>query len=141
MDIREITPQYLVSGHVDPRLLPQLAEAGVTTLICNRPDQEVPPHLQADAMAQAAQAAGLAFFINPITHDAMTAEKIAAQRDAFANSDGITLAYCASGTRSTVIWAMAEASGGADVDLLIARAREGGYELSGLRDTLEALRP
>ena len=53
MDIRHIDESYHVSPQITPEDAAALAEAGFSTLICNRPDAEVPPALQAEAMRQA----------------------------------------------------------------------------------------
>src|SRR6056297_454993 len=99
MEIRRLTPAYAVSPQIAPEDLPRIAEAGYRTVICNRPDPEVPPELQAASIRAAAEAAGLAFLVNPVTHGGMTPAMVAAQANAIAA--GPALAYCASGTRST----------------------------------------
>ena len=109
MDIRQITPDYFVSPQIDPADLPAIAEAGFTRVICNRPDAENPPSHQADVMAQAAQDAGLDFKVLPLTHQTMTPDNVAAQMGFVADAPGKVLAYCASGTRCTVIWALGQA--------------------------------
>ncbi|MEM6373420.1 MAG: TIGR01244 family sulfur transferase [Pseudomonadota bacterium] len=138
MDIRQITTDYYVAPQVDPADMSDIAAAGITTVICNRPDAEVPPALQADTVETAARAAGLAFVCLPLTHHSMTPPNVAAHMKAVAESNGPTLAYCASGTRSTVVWCLGQAGDMAADDILGA-AREGGYDLDGLRPTLEAI--
>lgn len=138
MDIRQITPDYFVSPQIDPADLPAIAEAGFTRVICNRPDAEIPPSHQADAMAQAAQDAGLDFKVLPLTHQTMTPDNVAAQMGFVADAPGKVLAYCASGTRCTVIWALGQA-GTQSVDDILETARNGGYDLEGLRPTLTAM--
>lgn len=138
MDIRQITPAYFVSPQIDPADLPAIAEAGFTCVICNRPDGENPPSHQAEAMAQAAEAAGVAFKVLPLTHQTMTPDNVAAQMGFVADAPGKVLAYCASGTRCTVIWALGQA-GTLSVDDILATAQKGGYDLEGLRPTLTAM--
>ncbi|MCR8825765.1 TIGR01244 family sulfur transferase [Pseudosulfitobacter koreensis] len=138
MDIRQITPDYFVSPQIDPADMPAIAEAGFTCVICNRPDSEIPPSHHADVMAQAAEAAGLAFKVLPLTHQTMTPDNVAAQMGFAADAPGKVLAYCASGTRCTVIWALGQA-GTQSVDDILATAQKGGYDLEGLRPTLTAL--
>tara|TARA_R110000751_G_scaffold70170_2_gene142382 strand:+ start:2580 stop:3005 length:426 start_codon:yes stop_codon:yes gene_type:complete len=138
MDIRQITPAYFVSPQIDPADLPAIAEAGFTRVICNRPDAENPPSHQADAMAVAAQEAGLDFKVLPLTHQTMTPDNIAAQMGFVVDAPGKVLAYCASGTRCTVIWALGQA-GTQSVDDILETARKGGYDLEGLRPTLTAM--
>ena len=55
MDIRAITPTYAVSPQIALEDLPAIKAAGYTTIINNRPDGEIPPHLH-HAQMQAAVA-------------------------------------------------------------------------------------
>jgi uncharacterized protein (TIGR01244 family) len=47
------------------------------------------------------------------------------------------VAYCASGTRSTVVWAYGVAAD-MSADDILAHAARGGYQLQGLRPDLDA---
>jgi uncharacterized protein (TIGR01244 family) len=136
MDIREITPRYCVSPQIDPVDLAALKAAGFVRVICNRPDAEVPPSHQSDAMAQAAADAGIDFFVLPLTHQTMTPENVAAQMQTVNEADGPVLAYCASGTRCSVIWSLGQV-GQMPVDDILATTQRAGYDLSGLRPRLE----
>lgn len=138
MDIRKITPFYFVAPQVDPADMADIAAAGITTVICNRPDKEVPPAFQADAIEAAATAAGLTFFRLPLTHQTMTPPNVAEHMRRVDAAGGPVLAYCASGTRSTVAWCLGQA-GEMETDDILAAAQGGGYELGNLRPTLEAM--
>ncbi|MEP5632299.1 MAG: TIGR01244 family sulfur transferase [Tateyamaria sp.] len=138
MNIKQITPTYFVAPQLDPADMAEVAAAGITTVICNRPDEEVPPPFQADALEAAAKAAGLAFARLPLTHQTMNPENVATHMGHIQNSSGPVLAYCASGTRSTVVWCLGHA-GSMSTDDILATAQNGGYELSNLRPTLDAL--
>lgn len=138
MDIRPLTPTYAVSPQIDPQDMAAIREAGFTTVICNRPDAEIPPHQQIDAMREAAEAAGLDFVVNPVIGGALTMENVTAQGEAIAAADGPVLAYCASGNRSSVVWALSQA-GQMDTDDLIGIPARHGYQLEGLRAQIDAL--
>ena len=139
MDIRQVTDRYCVAPQIDPSDMQAIAAAGITHIIDNRPDAEIPASHHARVMEEAAKEAGLGFVHLPITHDTMTPEKVAAQKDA-AQAPGKVLAYCASGTRSTVIWALGQAQGGSlDVDTIIETAAKAGYDISGMRPLLQSL--
>ncbi|WP_299732951.1 TIGR01244 family sulfur transferase [uncultured Tateyamaria sp.] len=138
MDIRQITPTYFVAPQLDPADMPDIKAAGITTIICNRPDEEVPPAFQADALEAAARAAGLNFVRLPLTHQSMTPPIVAEQMEHLAACDGPVLAYCASGTRCTVVWCLGQA-GEMPIDDILNTARAGGYDLANLRPTLEAI--
>ncbi|MEL6520192.1 MAG: TIGR01244 family sulfur transferase [Pseudomonadota bacterium] len=135
MEIRQLTPDYAVSPQIDPVDLNAIAEAGFKTVLCNRPDAEIEPRLQAASMAAAAQEAGLNFVINPVVHTGMTEEIVALQRSTI-ESEGPVLAYCASGTRSTIVWMLGFATD-TPVDDLMAAAARAGYQLEQLRPQLE----
>ena len=66
MDIRAITPDYAVSPQIEPGDLVAIKAAGYVTVIDNRPDGEIPPHLHTEEMRRAAEALGLVFVANPI---------------------------------------------------------------------------
>lgn len=138
MDIRRITPAYAVSPQIAPDDIPAIAAAGFTTILCNRPDAEVPHELSAAVMRIAAEAAGLSFVDNPVTHQGLNMDMVSVQADTIAGSAGPVLAYCASGTRSSIVWSLSQA-GKMSVDAIISATARAGYELSGLRPKLEAL--
>ncbi|EBA10622.1 TIGR01244 family sulfur transferase [Roseobacter sp. CCS2] len=138
MDIRHLSPTYAVTPQIDVADIAAIAEAGFTTVICNRPDAEVPPSHHAAVIEAAAKAAGLNFVIIPVTHQGMNMEMIDTQKAATDGSDGPTLAYCASGTRSSIVWALGQATE-MPADEIIAATSAAGYDLGGMRPQLEAL--
>jgi len=138
MDIRPLTPHYAVSPQISPEDVPLIAEAGFSAVICNRPDAENPPERHAAAMAEAAQAVGLQFHNLPLTHQTMTPENVARQRDLIDAATGPVLAYCASGTRSSVIWSLGQA-GHLSTDEILAATAQAGYQLDQLRPALDAM--
>ena len=140
MDIRQLTPRYYVAPQITPDQMDALKQAGITRILCNRPDAEVPPAVGAQAMQSAAQAAGLAFALQPLTHQNMTEEVIANNRAIGADLEGVTLAYCASGTRSCIAWALGQA-GLQSADEILTAARQGGYDLENIRAFLERHAP
>jgi len=138
MERNRITERYSVSPQLRPEDVAVLAEAGVKVLINNRPDAEVPPQVQSDVLRGAAEAAGMVFIDNPVSHGALTLDIVETQRAAIEGADGPVHAYCASGNRSTIVWGLG-AAGTLDTDTIIARAAAAGYSLEGLRPQLDAL--
>ena len=88
-------------------------------------------------MRISAEAAGLRFVDNQVTHQTMTPDRIQAQAEAMA--EGPVLAYCASGTRCSVLWSLVQAGTLPTDEILQATARAG-YDLSGLRPRLDLAR-
>lgn len=138
MDIRQLSPTHAVSPQIAVEDIPAIAEAGFTTIICNRPDAEVPPSHQAAAIEAAAKAAGLYFVINPVTHQSLNMDMVTDQRAAMDASEGPSLAYCASGTRSSIVWSLGQA-GTLPTDEIINATAAAGYDLGGMRGQLDAL--
>jgi uncharacterized protein (TIGR01244 family) len=138
MDIRPLTPAYAVSPQIAPDDLPAIKAAGFVAIINNRPDAEIPHELSAAVMAIAANAAGLAFIVNPVTHQTLNMDMVATQMQAAADAGGPVLAYCASGTRSSIVWALGQAGQMPTADI-VATAAKAGYDLSGLSPRLDAL--
>lgn len=136
--MRQISERYYVAPQLNPEDMKAVAEAGVTTVICNRPDGEVPASHYAEELSKAAAAAGLAFHVLPLTHQTFTHENIARQKEILDHSEGPVLAYCASGTRSTIAWAFGQAAD-MGADAVIAAAAKGGYDLANVKPTLDAL--
>lgn len=138
MDIRQLTPAYSVSPQIAPEDMAALRAAGFTTIIDNRPDTEIPPDLHTGVMAEAAARAGLRFVANPVTGGAISDANVALQREAADSAAGPVLAYCASGNRSSIVWAMASA-GRQPTDALIAAAARCGYNLEPFRARIDGL--
>lgn len=138
MDIRQITPSYAVSPQIDPEDLPAIKAAGFTCIINNRPDAEIPPSHQADTMQAAALAAGLDYVINPVIGGSITMENVTAQAEAIAGATGPVLAYCASGNRSSIVWALSQA-GTRPTDEIVALPARYGYQMEMWRDQIDAL--
>lgn len=135
MDIRPLTPDYAVSPQVEPEDFASIAAAGFTTVINNRPCSEIPESHQADNMRVAAEAAGLKFVVLPLTHATINPQTAEAQKAACDASDGPVFAYCASGTRCTIIWALTQA-GSQTPDDIIRTAADQGYDISMMRGQL-----
>lgn len=138
MDIRQITPDYAVSPQIDPTDIPAIKAAGFRTIICNRPDVEVPHELSSEVMRIAAEEAGLAFVVNPVTHQTLNMDMVTTQMASLTDGQTPVLAYCASGTRSSIVWSLGQA-GKLPTDAIIAATAKAGYDLSNLRPRLDAL--
>lgn len=136
MDIRPLTDSYAVSPQIDPEDMAAIKAAGFSTVIDNRPDGEIPASHHTAVMERAAQAAGLTFVANPVIGGMLTMQNVTDQAAAIAASTGPILAYCASGNRSSIVWALSHA-GKMPTDELISIPARYGYNLEGLRGQLD----
>ena len=143
-----LTDQISVAPQIAPEDCAVAKRRGFAAIINNRPDGEVPGQPSSAEMRVAAEAAGLRYCAIPVDHsgfsmpqiDAMAAELGAAELGAAElGAGGPVLAFCRSGTRSTNLWALAEASRGGDPDDIVTAAAAGGYDVSGLLPMLRQL--
>lgn len=139
--IRWITPEFAVTGQMDGNAVAEAATMGFKTIVNNRPDGEAMGQPKGDEIAAAAASQGLEYrslpFAGPpppVTVDAMSR--------VLQEAPSPVLAFCRTGNRSIMAWAMAQAlSGTRSADQLITLAKNAGYDLSGTRVALEALSP
>jgi uncharacterized protein (TIGR01244 family) len=115
-------------------------EQGFGMIINNRPEDESEDQTPGAKIEAAARAAGMDYVAIPITHSGFSQPQVDAMADALASAQGRVLAYCRSGTRSTLLWALAEAREGGDPDHLSEIASEAGYDLTPIRPLLDMLK-
>lgn len=138
---RTISETFFVAPQIVPGDLKDAAAMGVSLIMNNRPDGEEPGQPTTAEMRQAAEALGLAYVAIPITGvPSIRPADIDAFDAAIAGAGGAVLAHCKSGTRSTVLRALARARAGAEVGAILEEAAEAGYDLSGLAVHLAAQR-
>jgi uncharacterized protein (TIGR01244 family) len=134
MDIRRLTDRYAVSPQIAPEDVAALKAEGFVRIICNRPDGEIPAAVQSAAVRSAAEAAGIDFVDLPILPGQFTPDLIARQAAAM-EAPGPVFAYCATGNRCSIVWAMTQA-GKRPADELIGTAAKWGYNLEPYRHRL-----
>src|SRR3546814_13670706 len=104
----------------------------------NRPDHESPDQPEGNESEEAARAAGMAYAAIPVTHAGFSAWQLDAMEKALEAAAGKILAFCRSGTRSTLLWALRRARAGANCDQLSAKAAKAGYALPSLSPMMAA---
>lgn len=137
MDLRQITAELSVSPQIQPQDMATLAAEGFRVIINNRPDSEVGPDEDSAAIRRAAEAAGLQYREIPFQPGQITLDMVEAQAQALA-LPGRKIAYCRSGNRSTVLWALSRA-GSQPTEELLSTAAQAGYDLAGVRPLIEQL--
>lgn len=138
MDIRPLDEALSASPQIAPEDLPAIAAQGFRSVISNRPDGEDPGQPSAEDMRQAAEAAGLAFAHVPVVSGAISDQEVADFNKALADLPKPVCGFCRTGTRTTTLWALANAATETP-DHLINRAKSAGYDLGALRPRLEGL--
>ena len=128
--IRQLDDKTLVSGQISPSDVADLKRQGVTMIVNNRPDHEDEDQPLSGEIEEAAGQAGVEFRFIPITRGIGPAD-VDAMHDAMRDcGDGKLLAFCRSGTRSTLAWAVARAREGVPREELEAGAAKAGVDLN-----------
>jgi uncharacterized protein (TIGR01244 family) len=133
---RQLDEKTLVGGQISAADMEELKRHGVTMIVNNRPDGEDPGQPTSREICLAAEAAGIAYRHVPIVRG-MGPTDIEAMRDAMHEADeGKLLAYCRSGNRSTLAWAVAKREDGAKREELEACAEAAGFSLAPIQHLL-----
>lgn len=134
--MKRLTDTVRVSPQIEVDDLPAIAAAGVGSIICNRPDGESPDQPAFSEIAGAAAELGMEARHIPVVASAIAREDVEAFRDALDELPGPHLAFCKTGTRSTILWALANPDE-MSVDERIDQAAEAGYDLGHFRSRLD----
>ena len=138
-DMRPLSDTMLAAPQITLADIDEAKASGVTLIVNNRPDGEDPSADQGDAIAEAAAQAGLDYTAIPIGHSGFSEVQVDAMIAALEGAEGKVLAYCRSGTRSTLLWALAQAKSGADPDGIARAAMAAGYDVSPIRPMMDML--
>lgn len=140
-EFRWVTPDYAVSAQISVEDVAKAKAMGFQTLVNNRPDGEAPDQpagadIEAAALPVGMQYRSIAFAGRP-PPAAVTATAEIIERAARP-----VLAYCRTGTRSIMAWALAEALTGTHrPGEIVALAAKAGYDLNPIKGALETLAP
>ena len=130
MTIRQLDDWTYIGGQIHSEEVAQLARMGVTLIVNNRPDGEEPGQPLAADIEAAAEAAGMSYRHVPIIRGIGPAD-VAAMRDALhAAGDGQTLAFCRSGNRSALAWALAMREDGASAEEIAEKVTAAGFDVT-----------
>ena len=126
---RQLDDKTLVNGQISPADIEELKSLGVTLIVNNRPDGEDVGQPESDDIEAAAKAAGIDYRHVPIARG-LGPSDIEAMREAMhATGDGKMFAFCRSGNRSTLAWAVARSEDGASSEELHRQANDAGFDL------------
>jgi uncharacterized protein (TIGR01244 family) len=137
---RKLTDRIFVAPQIDVDAIQAAKLLGVTLVINNRPEDESADQTPGPDIEAAATEAGMDYIAIPVTHAGFAEWQVTAMADAIEKADGKILAYCRSGTRSTLLWALARATKGDHPAVLAEQAADAGYDLSPVMAMMDMLR-
>lgn len=126
-----LSENLLVAPQLSQQDIANAAIDGIQTIICNRPDREEPNQPDIDQIRQWAAEAGIPCVLyQPVQMpqiDSNAARKFARQ---IQQSPAPVLAYCRSGVRSSLLWALGQLADGAEPHQLVQTAAKAGIDIS-----------
>ena len=126
---QQLDDKTLVDGQIAPEDVAALKEAGVTLIVNNRPDGEDVGQPTSAAIEAAAKEAGVDYRHVPIARG-MGPSDVEAMRDAIhATGTGKLFAFCRSGNRSALAWAVAKSEDGVPRERLERSVEGAGFTL------------
>lgn len=137
---RTLTDTVLVAPQITVDQIAEAKAQGVTLIVNNRPEGEAQDQTPGPVIEAVARDAGIEYVAIPVDHSGFSAPQVEAMMLALDATEGKVLAYCRSGTRSTLLWALAQTAGGHDPETLSETAADAGYDLSPIRPMMDSLR-
>ena len=131
---------YVSAQLKDERFAKRAAAYGIKTVICNRPDGEEPGQpdfKQVEEWLHRHDIENVVYM--PVVMDAIDDAVLNNFQETVAKSPAPILAYCRSGTRSSMLWALNQARRGVEVNSLIKAAQLANINLEPQRARLEAV--
>ena len=101
-EFKQLREGMLASPQIVAEDVARAKEAGVTLIINNRPDGEAADQPGGAEIEAAAHANGIAYRAIPVSSAGFSLPQIEEMQTALDSAEGTVLAYCRSGTRSTI---------------------------------------
>ena len=131
MMLNKIIDDYVVSDQINEDDVKKLKEAGFKTIFCNRPDNEEKDQISVKNINNKANENGLTFVHQPVIGGQISQKDVDEFSDYYDDAEKPIFAYCRTGTRSSMLWALSE-SGKRSVDDILSLTNAAGYNLSNL---------
>lgn len=129
MNIKMITQEFAVAEQLTVADIATLAERGIKSLICNRPDGEAADQTSFADIEAAAAEHDIKVSCVPVVAGKIQAEDLAAFEQALVDLPAPCVAYCRTGTRSITLWAMGQRAKGMSAEDILAVGKKAGYDL------------
>lgn len=131
MQLKQVNTEFLVSEQITAQDMTTIAEQGIKTIICNRPDGEGIDQPNIIEIQQAATQHGITIEYLPVTSGQVTDEQAQAFKRIYQNAEKPLLAFCRTGTRSITLWALSQGRE-QNLEQTLLTAKTLGYDLQGI---------
>lgn len=138
-DFRQVSESFWASPQIDLADVEEARTRGFRLIVNNRPEGEADDQTPGSEVEAAARAAGLEYLAIPITHAGFGEDQVRTMAEAIEGAAGPVLGYCRSGTRSTLLWSLAEALRGGDPGTIAQQAARAGYDVASIAPLITML--
>jgi sulfide:quinone oxidoreductase len=139
MKFAKINNELTVSDQITIEDLKEIQAQGYKTIFCNRPDQESEGQLTFLTIEKEAQNLGIKAIHQPVIGGQISDDDIAQFGTSFELAQKPIFAYCRTGTRCSMLWALSYAKT-LPIDEILSKAQIAGYDLSPIKDRLNSLK-
>lgn len=139
MNITELSSQYFVSPQISVADFETLKAQGFDVVINNRPDGESDDQPSSADLQAAAESVGLRYIYNPVDLKQLSNKEVAVQDELIKGSDKV-FAFCRTGTRSSVLWVLANQKDEESFVTLVADVMKKGFDLGRCLPAMEPLK-
>jgi uncharacterized protein (TIGR01244 family) len=136
MQLKQLTATLSVAPQIVADDIATLAAQGFRSIVNNRPDGEAADQPDNASLAAAANRLGIAYCHVPVISGRLQDSDVESFAHALAELPAPTLAFCRTGTRSTMLWALVAART-EPVDDVMHTAADAGYDLASMRARLD----
>ncbi len=139
MKFAKINTELTVSDQITIEDLKEIQAQGYKTIFCNRPDQESEGQLTFSTIEKEAQNLGIKAIHQPVIGGQISDDDIAQFGTYFELAQKPIFAYCRTGTRCSMLWALSHVKT-LPIDEILSKAQIAGYDLSPIKDRLNSLK-
>ena len=139
MKFAKINNELTVSDQITIEDLKEIQAQGYKTIFCNRPDQESEGQLTFSIIEKEAQNLGIKAIHQPVIGGQISDDDIAQFGSSFELAQKPIFAYCRTGTRCSMLWALSHVKT-LPIDEILSKAQIAGYDLSPIKDHLNSLK-
>ena len=135
MNVKPLSRDLSVMPQIEAADIADLAARGFKSIIGNRPENEAPDQPAWSSLVAEAERRGMSARQIPVIPGQIGPDDVKQFAEALRDLPTPIAAFCRTGTRSAMLWALANPDG-LNVDERIAAAAAQGYDLAPLRDRM-----
>ncbi|ENV49584.1 Oxidoreductase (flavoprotein) [Acinetobacter junii CIP 107470 = MTCC 11364] len=131
MQLKQVNQEFYVADQISQRDVAELANKGIKTIICNRPDGEGADQPNIIEIQEVASTHGIQVEYLPVVSGRVTDDQAEEFKSVYQAAQKPILAFCRTGTRSITLWGLSQVSG-LSLDQMLLVSKTLGYDLQGL---------